>query len=64
MMDAMPTKKFNPQALRHLAEEFLRQVAEDQEMPCDERADFVTSLVRQWITYDGNATFFVGEEQV
>src|SRR5262249_40433671 len=50
-------------ALRHLAEELLERVAED-DIPEGERADFATSLVRQWITYDGSATVFVGGRQV
>jgi hypothetical protein len=60
----MPRNKSNSRALRLLAEDFLRRVAEDEEIPADEREDFVTSLVRQWITYDGNATCLLGEQQV
>lgn len=60
----MGKRKFNSRALRQLAEELFRRVAGDEEFPDDERADFVTSLVRQWITYDGNATLFLGDRQV
>lgn len=60
----MSKRKFDPSALRQLAEEFLQKIADDQEIPSGEHGDFVTSLVRQWMTYDGNATFFVGEDQI
>lgn len=59
----MLRKKFNSSLLRDLAESLLRQVSED-EIPDAERADLVTSLVRQWITYDGHATLFVDDDQV
>ena len=60
----MPKRKFNSRALRRLAEELIQRIAQDQEIPEGEREDFATSLVRQWITYDGNATVFLGEQQV
>lgn len=60
----MPKGKFNSRALRQLAEELIQTIAQDEEIPEDERDDFVTSLVRQWITYDGNATVFLGDQQV
>lgn len=60
----MRKRKFNSRALRRLAEELFQRIAGDDEFPESERADFVTSLVRQWITYDGNATLFLGERQV
>jgi hypothetical protein len=37
---------------------------EEYPLPEKERRDLVTSLVRQWITYDGHATLFVGGQQV
>ena len=60
----MLKRKFNSRALRQLAEELILTIAQDEEIPEDEREDFATSLVRQWITYNGNATVFVGEQQV
>src|SRR5437870_5273004 len=60
----MGKRKFNSRALRRLAEELFQRVAGNEEFPDDERADFVTSLVRQWITYDGNAALFLGDRQV
>lgn len=60
----MSKKKFNSRALRQLAEELIQTIAQDDEIPEDEREDFATSLVRQWITYDGNATVFLGDQQV
>ena len=60
----MPKRKFDSRALRQLAEELIQRIAQDEEIPEGEREDCVTSLVRQWITYDGNATVFVGEQQI
>jgi hypothetical protein len=60
----MRQRKFNSGALRRLAEELLGSIPGDELIPEDEREDFVTSLVRQWVTYDGRATMFVGEQQV
>jgi hypothetical protein len=60
----MARSKFNSRVLRQLAEDLLDQAADEYEISADEREDCVTSLVRQWITYDGNATFFVGDQQV
>ena len=47
-------------ALRHLAEELLDEIAESEEVPEGEWRDLATSLVRQWVSYDGNATLFAG----
>lgn len=60
----MLKRKFNSRALRQLAEDFIQTIAQDEEIPEDEREDFATSLVRQWITYGGNATVFLGHQQV
>lgn len=60
----MSKRKINSRALRQLAEEFFERVAGEDEFRQAERADFVTSLVRQWITYDGHAAFFVGDRQL
>jgi hypothetical protein len=51
-------------ALRHLAEELLEEIAEDEGIPEEEWGDLATSLVRQWVSYDGNATLFLGGSQV
>jgi len=51
-------------ALRHLAEELLDEIAEDEAIPEGEWEDLATSLVRQWVSYDGNATLFLGGRQV
>jgi hypothetical protein len=51
-------------ALRQLAEELLEEIAEDEGIPEAEREDLATSLVRQWVSYDGNATLFLGGRQV
>jgi hypothetical protein len=60
----MQKVKVNSRALRRLAEAFLDDIAEGEDIPEGEREDFATSLVRQWLTYDGSATLFLGEEQV
>ena len=60
----MPRKNSNSRVLRRLAEELVQRIADHDEVPDDERDDLVTSLVRQWITYDGCATVFFGEQQV
>jgi len=60
----MQQRKINSRALRQLALNLLQQIAGDDEIPEGEREDVATSLVRQWITYDGSATLFVGEQQV
>jgi hypothetical protein len=60
----MATRKFNSRALRELAQEVIQEIADDLEIPEADREDLVTSLVRQWITYDRNATFFFGDQQV
>lgn len=49
--------------LRELAEEIIEEIAEAADIPEDEREDFATSLVRQWLTYDGHAALFVGDGQ-
>src|SRR2546427_6010809 len=60
----MRQRNFNSQALRQLAEELLSQIAEEGALTAEEREDLTTALVRQWITYAGNATLLLGEEQV
>ncbi len=60
----MPKTEISPRELRRLAEVLLEEIDGDGEFPEAERADLVTSLVRQWLTYDGHATLFLGEEQV
>lgn len=57
-------RKSHSRKIRELAEDLFAQLSADADFPDDERADFVTSLVRQWITYDGNATFLLGDRQI
>src|ERR1700676_2247073 len=59
----MPKNKIRSRALRQLAVQLLQEIAEGEILPA-EREDLATSLVRQWITYEGNATRFVGQQQV
>jgi hypothetical protein len=60
----MPRIKADSRALRRLAEAFLDEVAEGEDIPGAERQECATSLVRQWLTYDGSASVFLGDEQV
>jgi hypothetical protein len=61
---AMSKRKINSRTLRQLAEELFERIAASDEFRQVERAAFVTSLVRQWITYEGNAAFFRGDHQL
>jgi hypothetical protein len=60
----MSKRKINSRALRQLAAELLEQAGERFDLSLEEREGLVTSLVRQWITYDGHATLFFEETQV
>ena len=60
----MPKIEANSRALRRLAEALLDEMAGDEVLPGGERADVATSLVRQWLTYEGHATLFLDDEQV
>jgi hypothetical protein len=60
----MQKTEVNSRALRRLAETLLDDMAEYEVIPEGQREDIATSLVRQWLTCDGNATVFLGEEQV
>src|SRR5262245_54687625 len=60
----MADRKNNSRVLRQLAEGLFDGLAAQGIALEAERDDFVTSLVRQWITNDGIATWFVGEEQL
>jgi hypothetical protein len=60
----MPPRKFNSRLLRQLAEELVQTMAEEGEIHPSAQGDCVTSLVRQWITYDGHATLFLSQWQI
>jgi hypothetical protein len=60
----MGKKKNKARELRRLAEEYLQHLAEESDIVLGEQEDLATSLVRQWLTYDGNATLFLGGEQL
>jgi hypothetical protein len=60
----MPKTEINPRELRRLAEALLDEIEEYGELPGAERADVATSLVRQWLTYEGHASLFLDEEEV
>lgn len=59
----MARKNTHSRVLRQLAEDLLARVAGESELTDDERGEFTTSLVRQWVTYDGNAALFLGDRQ-
>jgi len=59
----MPKNRGRTQALRQLAEDLLGSLAQEEILE-GEQAELVTSLVRQWVTYDGSATLFLGGQQV
>lgn len=58
----MSKKSSSTRVLRQLAEELIDQMAEEYSLSNSDRADLATSLVRQWITYDGHATLFLDDE--
>ena len=62
----MSNQKFNPRKLRELAEDLLEEIgdAEREEISEADRNDLATSMVRPWMTYDGNATLFIGERRI
>jgi hypothetical protein len=60
----MSKRKLNSGALRQVAEDLLESLDEAGGVPPGERADVATSLVRQWVTYDGHACLYLGEQQV
>lgn len=49
--------------MRQLAEELFQRIAFDLGFEDEQRDEIVTSLVRQWVTYDGHATLFLGDRQ-
>jgi hypothetical protein len=60
----MPKAEIKSRELRRLAEALLDEIAGDEDLPGGPRDDWATSLVRQWLTYQGHATLFLAEEQV
>lgn len=50
--------EFSPQVLREVAENLVEGMIAEGVFPDEARDDMVTSLVRQWVTYDGNACVF------
>ncbi len=59
----VPTNKSEIRELRVLVEELIGGLVEEGHIYEANRDDLVTSLVRQWITYRGNATLFLREQQ-
>ncbi|HEX4591654.1 MAG TPA: hypothetical protein VH120_17080 [Gemmataceae bacterium] len=59
----MSRRKTNSRELRDIAEGFVDSLPDEIGRPAIDRGDFITSLVRQWITYEGRATFFPDESR-
>ncbi|GEM_PF-949975 len=55
-------KKIDSRALRALAEDFISKLIDGDDLYESEKTELVTSLVRQWATYDGRAVLFLGEQ--
>ena len=53
-------RRLDGKTLRQLAAGIIDELVEDDAVTDDERADLVTSLVRQWTTYEGHAALFLG----
>src|SRR5438270_346815 len=60
----MSKRNANSQVFRHLAEDLVRRIAEAGDIPEWGQEDLVTSLVRQWVSYGGCASLFLGERQL
>jgi hypothetical protein len=59
----MPShQRFDSRTLRKLAEHVVSQIAPAKRFSEREQADLVTSLMRQWVTYDCHAAIFAGVE--
>jgi hypothetical protein len=58
----MGKKTTKTRELRQLAEDYVQQRVEEGTIHVSEKSDLVTSLVRQWLTYDDNATLFLREQ--
>lgn len=59
----MARKKLDSRGFRKLAEEVVEQFDVGGEWSEEKRDEIATSLVRQWVTYDGNALFFRSPEE-
>jgi len=58
----MSKRKLKSQAFRRIAKQTIQEIAEGATLPIDQN-ELATSLVRQWITYDGHAMLLIGDEQ-
>ncbi len=59
----MDRKRYDPRDLRRLARDTIVKIAADAFFPESEWEDLITSLVRQWQTYDNRATLFADENR-
>jgi hypothetical protein len=59
----MARKKSNSATLRRIAEQEVEKLALQLGLPDSDRRDWVTSVVRQWLTYDGCAYLFPDEDR-
>ena len=58
----MARRKTNSVALRSIADQEIEQIVAQLGLPDADRGDWVTSVVRQWLTYDGSAYLFPDED--
>src|SRR5579884_3126240 len=58
------SEKSYSRVLRQLATDLLDNISKHIEISDKERQDWITSLVRQWISYDGQAALFIGGRQL
>jgi hypothetical protein len=59
----MSRPPFDPRVLRRIAEDIYDKIAAEASFADDERDDLVTSIVRQWMTYDHHATLLLDEHR-
>ncbi len=59
----MSRPPFDPRELRRIAEDIYDKIAAEAGFAYDERDDLVTSIARQWMTYDRHATLLADEHR-
>jgi len=50
--------------MRQLAEDIVQEIFQGDDSAAGKPEDLITALVRQWVTYDGNATLFADEQEL
>ena len=57
------SQRFDSRGLRRVAEELVGRLTDEFDIDEARRDELVTSLVRQWVTYDGHACFFLDADR-